>query len=191
MSRIIVDSIRNSSASSDGITLSSDGKVAFPNGGAGKILSVTQTVKTDTFSESNVAQGSQSGDAIYLDFAATSGSNKLLVHYSLSAGSSAANRMGCLFVVGGVIQSGFIGDADGNRKQVTSTAANQATWAINNLAGSLLVSSPSTNSTRYSFRLVQGDNTTHTVYLNRSHDDNNQSYMHRPISTITIMEVAA
>ena len=38
MSRIIVDSIRNSSASSDGITLSSDGKVAFPNTSTGKIL---------------------------------------------------------------------------------------------------------------------------------------------------------
>ena len=38
MSRIIVDSIRNSSASSDGITLSSDGKVTFPNTSTGKIL---------------------------------------------------------------------------------------------------------------------------------------------------------
>ena len=38
MSRIIVEAIRNSSASSDGITLSSDGKVAFPNTSTGKIL---------------------------------------------------------------------------------------------------------------------------------------------------------
>ena len=46
MSRIIVDSIRNSSASSDGITLSSDGKVAFPNTRTGKSLQV-QSVTID------------------------------------------------------------------------------------------------------------------------------------------------
>ena len=49
MSRIIVDSIRNSSAGSDGITLSSDGKVAFPNN-TGNILQVVSTTKTDTAS---------------------------------------------------------------------------------------------------------------------------------------------
>ena len=46
MSRIIVDSIRNSSASSDGITLSSDGKVAFANTSTGKVAQVIQVVKT-------------------------------------------------------------------------------------------------------------------------------------------------
>ena len=48
MSRIVVDSIRNSSASSDGITLSSDGKVAFPNGGAGKVLQVKTNSTRDS-----------------------------------------------------------------------------------------------------------------------------------------------
>ena len=49
MSRIIVDSIRNSSASSDGITLSSDGKVTFPNTSTGKILQVkTNTTRDST-----------------------------------------------------------------------------------------------------------------------------------------------
>ena len=48
MSRIIVDSIRNSSASSDALTLSSDGKVAFPNN-TGNILQVVTSTKTDSF----------------------------------------------------------------------------------------------------------------------------------------------
>jgi hypothetical protein len=50
MSRIIVDSIRNSSASSDGITLSSDGKVAFPNTSTGKVLQVVEGSTTTTVS---------------------------------------------------------------------------------------------------------------------------------------------
>ena len=53
MSRIIVDSIRNSSASSDGITLSSDGKVAFPNTSTGKILQVVSSHKVNAFATTN------------------------------------------------------------------------------------------------------------------------------------------
>ena len=57
MSRIIVDSIRNSSASSDGITLASDGSVTIPGNatcsgtasgfGGGKILQVVSTPDAD------------------------------------------------------------------------------------------------------------------------------------------------
>ena len=55
MSRIVVDSIRNSSAGSDGITLSSDGKVAFPNTSTGKILQVVHTAKTSEFSSTSTS----------------------------------------------------------------------------------------------------------------------------------------
>ena len=72
-----------------------------------------------------------------------------------------------------------------------STAANHASWAMNNLAGMALVSSPSTSSTTYSFRLIHGNNAQTNLYLNRSHEDNDAGYMQRPVSMITIMEVAA
>ena len=62
MSRIIVDAVRNSSASSDGITLASDGSVTLPGNatcsgtatgfGGGKLLQVVSTTKTDTASTS-------------------------------------------------------------------------------------------------------------------------------------------
>ena len=54
MSRIIVDSIRNSSASSDALTLSSDGKVAFPNN-TGNILQVVNTTKTTEFTNTSTS----------------------------------------------------------------------------------------------------------------------------------------
>ena len=158
---------------------------------SGKILSVTQTVKTDTFSQLSVNEGTASNDVISLSFAATSSSNKLLIHYSLSGGSSAANRVGCVLAIGGTVQTAFQGDSAGSRTRVMSTAANHASWAMNNLAGMALVSSPSTSSTTYSFRLIHGNNAQTNLYLNRSHEDNDAGYMQRPVSMITIMEVAA
>ena len=158
--------------------------------GQGKIIQVAQTVKTDTFSAS-VGQGSQSGDAIYIDYAAIASTSKLLVSCSLSVGGNFANRLGCFFVVGGVIQTAFRGDTDSGRKTLYLAGNIHETYTMANLAGEALISSPSTNSTRYSYRLIHGDNNTNTIYLNRTHDDDDSSYMHRAVSTITIMEVAA
>ena len=91
MSRIIVDSIRNSSASSDGITLSSDGKVAFPNGGAGKILQVKNVTKTDTFSSSLSQYVATSVTGMDLAFTASSTCNRLLFQISINICVSSNN----------------------------------------------------------------------------------------------------
>ena len=154
------------------------------------IVNYVQTVKTDTFSQSSIAQGSQTGDAIFLDYAATASTNKLIVSCSLSVGSSSANRVGCFFVVGGVIQTAFRGDSAGGRKTLYLAGNIFQTYVMANLVGSALISSPSTSSTRYSYRLIHGDNSANTLYLNRSHNDDDASYMHRAVSTITIMEIA-
>ena len=63
-------------------------------------------------------------------------------------------------------------------------------YVMANLAGSALISSPSTSSTRYSYKLIHGNNATSTVYLNRTGDDDDANYMNRAVSTITIMEIA-
>jgi hypothetical protein len=89
MSRIVVDAIRNSSASSDGITLSSDGKVAFPNGGAGKILQVVTNIKKDV--SSFTTSGSFAASGMSVTITPQSASNKLLVMANLSIGNSANN----------------------------------------------------------------------------------------------------
>ena len=176
----------------------SDRTLKLPSDGDGTIISsnshkpivnYAQTVKTDTFSAS-VAQGSQSGDAIFIDYAATASTNKLLVSCSLSVGSSTVNRFGCFFCVGGVIQSAFRGDTAGGRKTLYIAGNISQTYVMTNLAGEALISSPSTNSTRYSFRLIHGNNATSTVYLNRTHEDNDENYLHRAVSTITIKEIA-
>ena len=85
MSRIIVDAIRNSSASSDGITLSSDGKVAFPNTSTGKILQVVSTYSTthiSTTSTSFVDSG------ISATITPSSSSSKILIQSTFNVGAS-------------------------------------------------------------------------------------------------------
>lgn len=114
MSRIIVDSIRNSSAGSDGITLSSDGKVAFPNTSTGKILQIVQFRKTDTFSSS--ANGFVDiGVAVNITPSATS--SKILVTVSISGfvhtGSGGAGKI--VRTVGGTATDLGKADASGIR----------------------------------------------------------------------------
>ena len=80
MSRIIVDSIRNSSASSDGITLSSDGKVAFPNTSTGKVAQVIQVVKTSKQSVQSQTMVDITG--FELTITPSSASSKIPVSYT-------------------------------------------------------------------------------------------------------------
>ena len=85
MSRLITNAIRSTSASADAITFDNSGKPAFPNGGAGKILQVIQTYKTDTFSAS-IGVGAETGDVTGLTVTITpsNANNKILVSFDLS-----------------------------------------------------------------------------------------------------------
>ncbi len=189
MSRIIVDSIRNSSASSDGITLSSDGKVAFPNTTTGKIIQVASTTKTDTFSSSESA-GNYSGPAISLNFTASSTSNKLLIMANLMvAGSHSSERLGIILFAGGSKLA--VGDAASNRRRISMGGFNDADNSYVCISHSHLFTPASTSQITYDYRLHNGRGATGTVYLNRGNNDDDNSYHGRGTSTITIMEVAA
>jgi len=191
---VIIAAPDSNPASDRTLKLPSDGDGTIISSNSHKpIVNYAQTVKTDTFSQSSVAAGSQTGDAIFLDYAATASTNKLLVSCSLCVGASNVNgtyRLSCFFVIGGVIQSAFRGDTASGRKTVFLSGSSPESYAMANLAGSALISSPSTSSTRYSYRLIHGNDNPSNVYLNRTENDNDANYMHRAVSTITIMEIA-
>ena len=96
MSRIIVDSIRNSSASADGITLASDGSVTIPGNatcsgtatgfGGGKILQVVQVTKTDAFSSTSTSYTDVTGLAASIT--PTSSNSVILVRFDVQIGGS-------------------------------------------------------------------------------------------------------
>ena len=192
MSRIIVDSIRNSSASSDALTLSSDGKVAFPNGGAGKILQVKNVTKTDTFSSSLSQYVATSVTGMDLAFTASSTSNRLLFQISINICVSSNNRPVAFFLVAdGTKIDAATGDAAGSRYRSTTTGIVNYTSQPETLTMNYYHTPTSTNSTTYGIKIQNGHDSTNTLYVNRTHTDSDGEFFHRTISSMTIMEVAA
>jgi len=197
MSRIIVDAVRNSSASADGITLASDGSVTLPGNatcsgtatgfGGGKLVNYAQTLKKDTASAS-VAQGAVSGALISLNYTAASTSNKLLLSYTCHIGiDTSVNTFGYLYIGGSV--STIIGDQGlSSQKRATSTSQGTSSHEAMIHSFQTLIDNPATSSTTYDVRFGQANNGTQTIYINRDAGTTNDNYVARFVSSLTILE---
>ena len=195
MSRLITNAIRSTSASADAITFDNSGKPAFPNGGAGKILQVIQTYKTDTFSAS-IGVGAETGDVTGLTVTITpsNANNKILVSFDLSMGldnSSSGNRIAATLYRGGSKLDASTGDASGNTIRVTAQGATSNNEKSDGINGSFLESPSTTSATTYSLRLRHGRGATCNVYINRPGTMYDYNYGHKSGSSITLMEIAA
>ena len=186
-SRLIVNSIRHTGASTDAISLDSSGNVTC-NGtatgfGGGEILQVIQAVKTDTASFNATAFADISG--LSVSITPSSSSNKVLVdcRLYLSAGTSAGTSAAKLNIVRG---STNIGQPSGS----TSHMATFYSWGSNNYmephAMNFLDSPSTTNATTYKIQ-IGADGTAAAILVNRYYYSDN----YRGISTLTLMEVAA
>ena len=155
---------------------------------AGKILQVQSTTRTDTFSES-VATGAISADAITVNITPSNASNKIFLIAHLSIGLSNDNEINWAFYKGGSVLSGAVANADGNRRQRTSGGDVRWTGTHNTTGGQYLDTAGGTSQITYSCRLGTGNNGAVTIYLNRSHTNDNYIYDFKTISTLTAMEV--
>ena len=155
---------------------------------AGKILQVQSTTRTDTFSAS-VATGAISADAITVNITPSNASNKIFLIAHLSIGLSNDNEINWAFYKGGSVLSGAVANADGNRRQRTSGGDVRWTGTHNTTGGQYLDTAGGTSQITYSCRLSAGNNGTVTIYLNRSHTNDNYAYDFKTISTLTAMEV--
>ena len=155
---------------------------------AGKILQVQSTTRTDTFSES-VATGAISADAITVNITPSNASNKIFLIAHLSIGLSNDNEVNWAFYKGGSVLSGAIANADGNRRQRTSAGDVRWSGTHNTTGGQYLDTAGGTSQITYSCRLGTGNNGAVTIYLNRSHTNDNYTYDFKTISTLTAMEV--
>ena len=192
MSRIIVDAIRNSSASSDGITLSSDGKVAFPNGGGGKLLQVVTATKTNTFSETLAVNAVSSNDITGLTVSITpsNASNKILLLCTLTM-SSYDN--GFLFYKDGSVISGAIGDADGSRQRVFAEQYLGSGYTMFGNTYHYVDTAGGTSSITYGPRVKNTHNTSRTYDVNKS-QQGRTSFLGADLtgaSTFTAIEISA
>jgi len=186
MSRIIVDSIRNSSASSDALTLSSDGKVAFPNN-TGNIIQVVSTTKTDTFSATSTGTAADI-TGLSVSITPSSNSNKIFVMYSVhvSADSNWGGQVIILLRDSTAIASGT---NVGNRSAGTSLV--KGNEAYGNCVSQHFLDSPATTSAT-TYKLQHYDpSTNNPIYINRTRTDTNDAGYQRLTSSITVMEVAA
>mgnify|MGYP001459396855 CR=1 FL=1 len=170
-------------------------------GTAGRILQLVTNEKGDVVSVSGQNNGSSFADltGINVTITPTVASSKILVHFCLGKVSHGSNSTGVRFtrsVAGGSASSIKVGDADGNRKQVSS-----------NIMGSGMINAA--HAMEFIYQFV--DTPTYSVgqaivyqmqiltegsgnfVVNRTEDDTNNGniYFARAFSTITAMEVSA
>ena len=175
------------------MTLYANGVIEGFNGTSmpsGSVLQVQSTTKTDTWSESGVAEGSHTGAAISVSITPSSNSSKILVMASLSIGLNTDNEVSFAFFRGGSILTAAIGDTASSRTRTSFVGKCESSSAMEGISGFFLDSPNTTNATTYDCRLSHGHNGGgRTMYLNRSASDTDADQDSRAISTITVYEI--
>lgn len=137
-SRLVVNSVRHTGASADALTLSSDGKVTFPNN-TGNILQVVQTVKTSFFSNESI-------DTIYdvtgatVNITPSSSSSKIYTTITGAFSNARDEAYGYLLLArtisGTTVDDILIGDTGGSATRATfpmivrASGAQHGAWAF-------------------------------------------------------------
>ena len=195
MSRIIVDSIRNSSASSDGITLASNGSVNIPtlttNSSFGKILQVVSTTKTDGFTSSSTSYTDVTGLSATITPSSSSSKVYVMVHVS----SSSNTRYAAFRLVKGTTPIA-VGTVTGNQDAATFTIGSNPdntsdSFVLRNQSAAILDTPSTTSATTYKLqgRITYGSG---NFYVNRKvYTDTTSSYVVLTSITITLYEVSA
>ena len=200
MSRIIVDSIRNSSASSDGITLSSDGKVAFPNTSTGKILQVKTNTTRDATGSVHCNPSNTYVDITHQNVTITPSATTSKIKISFHQfGETASSPHQYLLAVKRAISGGATtvieAPAAGNRgRGMTMLTDNynadyDSTAEIAQMSNYL--DSPNTTSAVTYTVQIKNHESTNYYYYNRVVRSNDNGPSERGLSWITVEEVAA
>jgi len=160
---------------------------ARTNFGAGAVLQVVSTTKTDAFSTTSTSPTDITG--LSATITPSSASSKILVLGSMLGGSSSASFSSMLLVRG--TTEIFIGDAASTRPRATGffyVEGNQGAMFTN--APIVLDSPATTSAVTYKFQLRVGSGGG-TVTLNRSpRDSDSTTFDMRTASSITLMEIA-
>ena len=201
MSRIIVDSIRNSSAGSDGITLASDGSVTLPGNatcsgtatgfGGGKILQVKSATKTATASTSSANYSDISGLSITIT---PSSGTKILVICTLQYGGQNNSYTGFkVYRDGTMLAPGTEGT--GNMSNISFGGFQEQSnsqYGVQSAAWQYLDTHGANGSTAVVYKIQFASvYYGYTSYINRPHVADNNAYNMFGSSTITTQEIAA
>ena len=194
-SRLVVNSVRHTGASADALTLSSDGKVTFPNN-TGNILQVKQTVKTSFFSTATQDSGVDV-TGVSVTITPSSSSNKILVSLSGYYGNDNNDSFAHLYLVrvlDGSTDTGIaVGDTRGSTTRATMGAAfrtggGQSNNISRHFSCQFLDSPNTTNAIIYKLRIFATQNG--ACCVGGSFNDSDDNRVSVP-TFITAMEVAA
>lgn len=172
----IVNADINSSAAIAGTKLS----------GAGIVLQVVSTTKTDTFTLATGSTTFTDVTGLSASITPSSASNKVLVFFSINVSNDGASILQSRLMRDSTAIA--IGDTRGSRQRATignyNGVGNSA--HIQTMAQSFLDSPSTTSATTYKIQIATE---TASMYVNRNSRDANASYEGTYISSITLMEV--
>lgn len=171
---------------SSGQFLQTNGSGTLSWAGAGKILQVLQTTKTDTFSTNSTTFLDVTG--LSVSITPSSSSNKILVQFGLACTATA----GVFSANARVLRDStpvMIGAAAGSRTQATFMW--EGGGESNTPFGAQLLDTPSSASAITYKVQMRVNNGANTSYVNRSVTDTDSAVFARTFSYITVMEVAA
>ena len=162
----------------------------LPSGSSGGIIQVKNNIVTAT-SNNNTSSNTFWNTGLSVAIAPTRSDSKLLIwgHICCSVTGPQYN-IGLAIYKDGSVLDGARGDAASNRNRVVSSCSNTTNSDhMPSMAYSYMDSAGSTSSRTYSIAIFNPSSTTRQVYLNRSVDDEDQTYFTRGASVITVMEV--
>ena len=159
--------------------------------GAGKILQVVSATKTDTQTFST--QGNFDITGLSVSITPSSASNKILVIYTVNVGPTEGGYSAGVSIVRGSTEI-FIGDAAGNRRQVStftsiSNTGGGTDYNLVNANGQHLDSPNTTSAVTY--KMIARNFHSQDLHINRSRIDSDSDVVARTASSITVMEVSA
>ena len=161
------------------------GAVTAAKRGAGAILQVVQTEKSDSFSISP-SSTPEFGTICSATITPSSSSNKILVVYSTNARSAGVNQGHGTRVLRGSTAIG-IGDANGSRTRAGMGSFFNSASYRNRCISQVILDSPSTTSAT-TYNLQIGGETGGTYYVN-SGEGNSAAY-NQACTHLTLLEVA-
>ena len=171
---------------SDGTSIATSdasGNLTFAGVGAGKILQVVSTAKTDTFSTSSTSFVAITG--LTAAITPSSATSKILVIAQITG--SGANFF--LRLSGGNAGT-YVGDAAGSRVQSATQMFSGSTAASTTTI--VFLDSPATAaSVTYGVEIRRGGLSSETLVVNGNQDATDNTNRGRTASSITVMEVSA
>ena len=155
-------------------------------GGAGKVLQVVSTTKTDTYTSATTTYTAITG--LSVSITPTSSTSKVLIIVNINYAGVVSER--AMFRMMRDSTAINIGDAAGSRQRASMGTLDGFTSAnIMPMASQFLDSPATTSSVTYTLQMrnTSGAN----QYINRTNTDTDADYLARTASTITVMEISA